>query len=417
MNTKLLLGLALVLSAGWFALTPAAAMAQSLPGFDFGLRQPGITNLFSRPFAGTADIEVRQGDSTVNLTMGLCADDDKVRMYLDLSKASGGVFAPQNIAIVKQLGQDKLISIDRPDEHKTFEIYPGRHAYIEHVTATNAAADADPQPLKTLLGVETIDGHPCQKFQLTFPTNAGVAGKVWEASDLKGFPLQMEFSNTDGRVKIHYQDVKLGPQDPSLFEVPKGYTRYDSPDEMIFGKRAAAKTPESKADVDARVLKSNRELADKGDAYGELRMGLRYRNGEGVPEDLDKAREWLQKAADQGDSDAAIALAKLPKSQTPGVSAPTNSVSVDADLVVVSAEFGTGKKVADVTARVGELLRSQPDDGFATDVKALGADPLPGKKKRLTIHYRYLGADYTFINPVGKQVSRQALVDNALKKP
>lgn len=412
MKFKFILGFALVVSGGWFALMSVAAMAQSLPGFDFGLRQPGITNLFSRPFAGTADIEVRQGESTVNLTMGLCADDNKVRMYLDLSKARGGVFDPQTIALIKQLGQDRLISIDRPDEHKTFEIYPGRHAYVEHITATNAAVDADPQPLKILLGVEAIDGHPCKKFQLTFPTNAEVAGKVWEASDLNGFPIQMEFSNADVGVKIHYHDVKLGPQDPSLFEVPKGYTRDASPDELILGKRAAAKTPESKTDLDARILKSHQDLADKGDAYGELRMGLRYRDGDGVPKDLDKAREWLHKSADQGDSDAASALAKLPKPHNLGVSAPTNSVSVDADLVLVSAEFGAGKRVADVTARVGELLRSQPD-GFAADVKTLGADPLPGKKKRLTIHYRYQGADYTFINPVAKPVSRQALVGYA----
>lgn len=180
--------------------------------------------------------------------------------------------------------------------------------------------------------------------------------------------------------------------------------------------QASSNPSTAKQGMDAKLLGYHKDLADKGDAYGELRMGLRYHDGDGVPQDLDKAREWLQKAADQGDSDAASALDKLPKPQNSGVSVSTNSVNVDADFVLVSAEFGTGKRVADVTARVGELLRSKPD-GFATDVKTLGADPFPGKKKRLTIHYRYQGVEYTFINPVGKPVSQQTLVDNARKKP
>lgn len=89
-----------------------------------------------------------------------------------------------------------------------------------------------------------------------------------------------------------------------------------------------------------------------------------------------------------------------------------------ADVTVVSATFGKGARVADVTARVIELLRTQPD-GFGADNKTLGADPLPRRKKQeqLTIQYRYQGADYISINAFGSSVSHQTLVDNALKKP
>jgi TPR repeat protein len=55
----------------------------------------------------------------------------------------------------------------------------------------------------------------------------------------------------------------------------------------------------------------NQAQADKGDAYGLLRMGERYRDGDGVPKDLVKAKEYLFKAAAAGSSDATNELAQL----------------------------------------------------------------------------------------------------------
>jgi hypothetical protein len=63
--------------------------------------------------------------------------------------------------------------------------------------------------------------------------------------------------------------------------------------------------------VQDRVLKNNQELADKGDAYGLLRMGERYRDGDGVPKDLAKARVYLTKAVAAGSTTAAAELSKL----------------------------------------------------------------------------------------------------------
>ena len=87
-------------------------------------------------------------------------------------------------------------------------------------------------------------------------------------------------------------------------------------------RRAAAEKAEAaKKAVQARVLKSNQDLADKGDAYGLLRMGERYRDGEGVPKDLAKAKDYLTKAAAAGSTTAADELSKL--NQTPSNSSAT----------------------------------------------------------------------------------------------
>lgn len=60
-----------------------------------------------------------------------------------------------------------------------------------------------------------------------------------------------------------------------------------------------------------KILKSNQDAAERGDTYGLLRMGERYRDGEGVTKDLTKARTYLSKAADAGSVTAAEDLSKL----------------------------------------------------------------------------------------------------------
>ena len=77
-------------------------------------------------------------------------------------------------------------------------------------------------------------------------------------------------------------------------------------------RRVAAETAAAaKKAAQAKVLNWNQEQADKGDPTGLLRMGELYRDGNGVPKDLNKAREYLTKAANAGSPDAADALSKL----------------------------------------------------------------------------------------------------------
>jgi len=77
---------------------------------------------------------------------------------------------------------------------------------------------------------------------------------------------------------------------------------------------AKQKIEAQKKAIQDRVLKNNQALADKGDPYGLRRMGERYRDGDGVPKDLAKARESLMKAVAAGDPFAADELSKLDQS-------------------------------------------------------------------------------------------------------
>lgn len=79
-------------------------------------------------------------------------------------------------------------------------------------------------------------------------------------------------------------------------------------------KKAVAKAQaiaQQKTNANTAALKSNQEAAAKGDAYGLLRMGERYLKGDGVEKDLAKARQYLQRAAENGSATAKDELSKL----------------------------------------------------------------------------------------------------------
>src|SRR5206468_3969014 len=43
------------------------------------------------------------------------------------------------------------------------------------------------------------------------------------------------------------------------------------------------------------------KLADQGDTLAQLALGIKYSNGDGVPQDYAEAMNWFRKAADQGE--------------------------------------------------------------------------------------------------------------------
>jgi hypothetical protein len=75
------------------------------------------------------------------------------------------------------------------------------------------------------------------------------------------------------------------------------------------GKEETPPSPEESPEE--RELKRVMLLAEKGDAHSAYCLGARYRDGFGVPKDLAKAREWLDKAASKGIGSAKIELHAL----------------------------------------------------------------------------------------------------------
>ena len=79
------------------------------------------------------------------------------------------------------------------------------------------------------LGKETVEGYDCRKVKYTFHDRKKGVVIEWMAESL-GHPLRTLFHGPEGEVVLtEFHKVKVGPQDPSLFEIPKGFSRVMRP--------------------------------------------------------------------------------------------------------------------------------------------------------------------------------------------
>ena len=60
-----------------------------------------------------------------------------------------------------------------------------------------------------------------------------------------------------------------------------------------------------------RAVEIFRPLAEQNNAPAQLRLGMMYYHGQGVPEDEKTALQWLSKAAEQGQRDAMFEIGNL----------------------------------------------------------------------------------------------------------
>ena len=51
-------------------------------------------------------------------------------------------------------------------------------------------------------------------------------------------------------------------------------------------------------------IDSLKEKAEQGDAHVQVKLGMMYDIGQGVPQDYGEARKWFRKAAEQGNASA-----------------------------------------------------------------------------------------------------------------
>ena len=72
-------------------------------------------------------------------------------------------------------------------------------------------------------GTDIIDGHTCKVDNVTVTAADGTRNwfTLWEAIELKGTPVKIEFHSTRGSLTTTYRDIALGTPNPALFVPPK----------------------------------------------------------------------------------------------------------------------------------------------------------------------------------------------------
>jgi hypothetical protein len=223
-------------------LLPAAVLCLTLcsvpaqPGPGGAQMNEALTKLFgnNHAFSATMETEARNTAAGGPITMSgkFAFDDGKARLEMDMAQMHGGQIPPNAVAQMKAMGMDRLVSIARPDKKLYYLIYPGLKAYVSTATPDEgtSAAPSDFKIETTKLGKETVDGHACVKNKALVTDSKGEKhpATVWNATDLKNFPVKIVQTSGGVPVTIHFKDVELSAPDAALFEPPSDFKRYDS---------------------------------------------------------------------------------------------------------------------------------------------------------------------------------------------
>ena len=124
---------------------------------------------------------------------------------------------------------DKTIMILRHDKKKMWMLMPEEKMYMETPMAKARIDDLSAYQIKQMrVGPETVNGIKTTKYKVIMIGSNGnkMGGFFWVTKD--DIVVKMDAIAVDKqgkeRFKIDLKNLKVGTQDPALFEVPAGYS-------------------------------------------------------------------------------------------------------------------------------------------------------------------------------------------------
>lgn len=156
---------------------------------------------------------------------------DQVKVMLGKTTTTRVYSTDQAVRIEKEEKGKPGITIMRLDQKAVWELNPAQKTYIDmgemgsaSIELANTAGNQKTQ--RELLGSEQVGAYHCDKYRVKTTVSGQVYTMLeWDAKELGGFAVKM--SDEKGTWSKEYQNVKLGPQDASLFEIPPGYKKMD----------------------------------------------------------------------------------------------------------------------------------------------------------------------------------------------
>jgi len=228
--------LAAILASGAAGIANAQMPTGGPPGWN-----AAMTKLFGDTKAFSAKAEMlaldKSGQPAIQVPMNFALLDNKVRMDIDMTQVKGPQAPPDQVALLKQMAMDRVACIVALDKKAMQLIFPSLAAYVETPLPEDEAAalNKDLKLHKTPLGKETIDGHPCVKNRVVMTDTKGQKAEavVWNATDLKEFPVQMQMNDKETTVVMRYKEVHLSKPDAKQFDAPAGFTKHTDMQQLM----------------------------------------------------------------------------------------------------------------------------------------------------------------------------------------
>src|SRR5271154_6162370 len=218
-----------------FGIFPVLAQLGGAPGVpQFG---NGMEKLFgdNQTFSATLQMQMNSTGSPMIMSGKMSFDKGSSRTEMDMADMKGGGLPPGAMTMMKSAGLDRMVTISQSGKKVVYVVYPNAQSYAEMTTPESAATNTDSKVEITELGKETMVGHPCVKNKATVTDKLGDKHEftVWNATDLKNFPVKIEMNEQGSAITMSYQNISFSKPDASLFALPTGYTKYGSVQEMM----------------------------------------------------------------------------------------------------------------------------------------------------------------------------------------
>ncbi len=140
-----------------------------------------------------------------------------------------------------------LVTINLMDVKKSITMNTKNKTYFEQPTQERVPSIYNPNVVieKKKIGMETIDGHPCIKYNAVYYTKDKPEEKfksvLWEAQDLGGLPIKNEVVVPENKrkeggpekVASEIKEIKIGAATAAMFEVPKDFKKVSSMNEVM----------------------------------------------------------------------------------------------------------------------------------------------------------------------------------------
>jgi len=159
----------------------------------------------------TSDKAVRrEGEVEGKRTVWITRFDHKVMWVLKPDDNTYSVFRPGP-------GPQPGMSFDKPSPYMSFfGLSPGFTEFAHNFARAKVERES--------LGPEEVGPYHCDKLRLLVSYERDVYISIeWAAKELGG--LVVKGQDEKGEWSTEYQKIQLGPQDPSQFEIPKGYKK------------------------------------------------------------------------------------------------------------------------------------------------------------------------------------------------
>ena len=201
----------------------------------------GMVKVFGDHTNFSANLELTGKDTSANenviLPGKVAFSSGKSSFAMNLTEAKGTGMPPDAGEQLKAMGMDRMTMISRPDKKVAYMVYPGMSAYVE-MPIQDPDALKPPSDFKaetTPLGKDTINGIACVKSKMIVTDDKGSKHEytVWNATELKDFPMKIETTQEGKNVTLIFKDVKLSKPAETQFDPPADCKRFGSMQAMM----------------------------------------------------------------------------------------------------------------------------------------------------------------------------------------